>query len=80
MYSFLYAKDILKNKPFKLGEPAIAKHDGYSYEYANQVLKGPFKLGEPTIAKNEFYSKTYTQDILKKDFYLDGKLICKYEG
>ena len=79
-YSYMYAKDILKNKPFKLGEPAIAKHDGYSYEYANQVLKGPFKLGEPTIAKNEFYSKTYTQDILKKDFYLDGKLICKYEG
>ena len=80
MYSFLYAKDILKNKPFKLGEPAIAKHDGYSYEYANQVLKGPFKLGEPTIAKHDgWYSYKYALYVLKGPFPLGEPTIAKNE-
>ena len=79
-YSFKYTYEILHNKPFPLGEPAIAKKEYCSVLYAQHVLYDRFELAEPTIAKNTKYSKEYTQEVLMKDFILDGKLICKYEG
>ena len=79
-YSYRYAFYILNHKPFKLGEPAIAKDAYYAMRYIKNILKGRFELSEPAIAKDEFYANEYTQYILEKDFYLDGKLICKYEG
>lgn len=76
--SFLYARDILKDK-FELAEPAIAKDAQYSYMYAIEILKEPFPLGEPVIANNVFFRNQYTYHVLKKDFYVDGVLISTFK-
>ena len=52
-YSFKYAHKILHNKPFPLGEPAIAKNENYSKEYTHDVLKKDFILDGKLICKYE---------------------------
>ena len=50
-YSFKYTYEILHNKPFPLGEPAIAKDPYYSKKYTNDVLKKDFILDGKLICK-----------------------------
>ena len=76
-YSFKYTYEILHNKPFPLGEPAIAKNAYLAYGYARYILKGPFKLGEGAIATGPWESLYYAKEILKGPFPLGEKAIAK---
>ena len=76
-YSFKYTYEILHNKPFPLGEPAIAKDAYLAYGYARYILKGPFKLGEGAIATGPWESLYYAKEILKGPFPLGEKAIAK---
>lgn len=64
-HSYLYAKHILKNKRFPLGEPAIATSARYSCWYARDVLENRFETGEEIIATDADYSYWYALDVLK---------------
>ena len=61
---FSYEYAYLINKPFLLGEPAIAKNAWWVIQYAKEILKGRFELGEPTI-KFHHHRNLYT-DAMKK--------------
>jgi hypothetical protein len=76
-YSFKYTHEILHNKPFPLGEPAIAKNAYLAYSYARFILKEPFKLGEPAIATSPWESLFYAKNILEAPFPLGEKAIAK---
>ena len=75
-YSYQYSIDILQSKPFKLGEPAIAKNTEESYYYAKHILKGEFPLGEPAIAKDMDFSYEYTM-LINRRFELGELQIAK---
>ena len=84
-YSVLYALNALDRQPFKAGEPAIATHAQYAFEYARYVLKGEFPAGEPEIATNIVYAYRYAVEAIKKEFpagedviIADGNLSLRY--
>ena len=52
-YSYRYAVYNLNHKPFKLGEPAIAKDEFYANEYTQYILKKDFYLDGKLICKYE---------------------------
>ena len=63
-HSYWYAKYVLNEQPFPLGEKAITKSSEYSYLYAREILKKSFKMGEPAISKEAGYSYYYAKNIL----------------
>lgn len=67
-YTYLYAKDCLKNERFPKGEPAIAKHAGASVLYAANIIGGAFPMAEDSIIKNHRTSYEYARHALKKAF------------
>ena len=85
---YSHEKEIAKSKPkwafkyvLKHGkdeelEPIIAKSAYYSYQYANDILKGPFKLGEKAISTNAHYSYEYAI-LLEKRFPAGEPVIAK---
>jgi hypothetical protein len=76
-HSYWYARYVLNEQPFPLGEKAITKSSEYSYLYAAEVLKKSFKMGEPAIAKEASYSYFYAKNILKGSFALGEPAIAK---
>lgn len=64
-------------KPFPLGEPAIATSFSASYNYAKNIVKGPWPLGEPAIATRAEKACLYALYILKKPFPLGEPVIAK---
>ena len=78
-YSFKYTYEILHNKPFPLGEPAIAKSAYLAYGYARYILKGPFKLGEGAIATGPWESLYHAKTVLNGPFKLGEPAIAKDE-
>ena len=77
-YSSKYTHEVLHNKPFPLGEPAIAKDAYLAYGYARYILKGSFKLGEEAIATGPWDSLSYAKEILKGPFPLGEKAIANH--
>ena len=60
VYSFHYAKNILKGK-FEKGEEVISKSTEYSFHYAQNILKSRFEEGEESIIKDNYYLKNYVE-------------------
>lgn len=56
------------NKPFPLGEDAIATNAQLSYKYALLILNKAFKKGEPAIAQHPVFSLRYATKVLKDRF------------
>ena len=78
-YSSKYTHEVLHNKPFPLGEPAIAKDAYLAYGYARYILKGSFKLGEEAIATGPWESLYYAKTVLNGPFKLGEPAIAKDE-
>lgn len=66
MYSYFYARDIIKG-PFKKGEEKISQDSYTSYLYARDVIQGPFLLGHNTILNSE-WKKHYLKLLKQKGF------------
>ena len=52
-YSYLYAEEVLRRKPFPLGEPIIAKSEKYAKKYTQSILFKDFYLDGKLICKYE---------------------------
>ena len=74
-YSYEYANFL--QKPFKLGESAIATNAFCSYAYAYNILHKSFKLGEKVISTDTYYSFIYAKHVLLNRFKLGEAVISK---
>ncbi len=64
---------------FILGEAAISQKASWSYEYANDVIKGRWELGEAAISKKAEYSYYYAICVIEGRWELGESAISKKE-
>ena len=64
-YSTLYSWNVLGQKRFPAGEPAIATNASQAYQYAHDIIHGRFPLGEPAIAKRSDVALAYAGSVIK---------------
>lgn len=70
-FSLDYAQNILRDKPFPLGEQLIALSEWVSFQYASYIIVRRFELGEKSIFKNETRASRYKKAFLteRKEFF-----------
>lgn len=73
--SYHYA--LCSERPFPLGEPAIAKDPSVAIDYARDVLHGPFPAGEEAMATRGGIAITYAMDVLRGPFPLGERAIAE---